>query len=125
MQKENLQPDSCFSDMTQEINFCCYPLKFMCFQRSWIFEFRAATGTTVVDMIKHLAKRHLVSSVTQILTYFIIKSNLLEKSSDLKETDLTVQFKSDDYFLLHKNLEANFSLTRILQTTFQICYPRV
>lgn len=30
------------------------------------------------------------------------------KNNDLKETDLTVLFKSDDYFLLPKNLEANF-----------------
>lgn len=82
------------------------------------FKFRAATGTAVMDMIKHPEERHLVRDITQILTYFIIKSNLLEKNNDLKETDLTVQFKSDDSFLLHENLEANFPLTRILQTTF-------
>lgn len=97
----------------------------MCFQRSQISEFQATIGTTVMDMIKHPEKRHLVGDITQILTYFIIKSYLLEKRSNLKETNLTVLFKSDDYFLLPKNLEANFPLTRILQATFQICYPRV
>lgn len=77
-----------------------------------------------MDVMKESEKGNFAVGITQLLTYFIVKLDLLKEKQCLERNCFNSAVQVTCFFL-NKDLEANFLPASILQTTFQIYFLRV